>query len=280
MLPSLLGTNLCSLKPDVERLAFSVIWELRESDSKIEHVRFTKSVIKSKAAFTYEAAQIRKDDEKLKDEITESIRLLNRLAIQLMKARMEAGALNLASPEIKIHMNSSESSDPVDVEQKESRETNSLVEEFMLLANISVARRIYESFPQTAVLRRHNPPPKTNFEVLQEVLLKRRGLELDVSSSATLASSLDKCIDPEVPTFNTLVRIMATRCMLPAEYFGSGSVSKDTFGHYGLASEIYTHFTSPVRRYADVLVHRQLQAAVIEGPLPALMNSKTFVEKL
>ncbi|KNZ49562.1 hypothetical protein VP01_493g5 [Puccinia sorghi] len=266
MLPSLLGTNLCSLKPDVERLAFSVIWELRESDSQIEHVRFTKSVIKSKAAFTYEAAQIRKDDEKLKDEITESIRLLNRLAIQLKKARMEAGALNLASPEIKIHMNSSESSDPVDVEQKESRETNSLVEEFMLLANISVARRIYKSFPQTAVLRRHNPPPKTNFEVLQEVLRKRRGLELDVSSSATLASSLDKCIDPEVPTFNTLVRIMATRCMLPAEYFGSGSVSKDTFRHYGLASEIYTHFTSP--------------AAIIEGPLPASMNSKSFVEKI
>jgi exosome complex exonuclease DIS3/RRP44 len=110
-------------------------------------------VIKSKAAFTYEAAQIRKDDISLKDEISESIRLLNKLAIQLKKARMDNGALNLASPEIKIHMSSSESSDPVDVEQKESRETNSLVEEFMLLANISVARRIYESFPQTAVLR-------------------------------------------------------------------------------------------------------------------------------
>ncbi|PLW53468.1 hypothetical protein PCANC_05970 [Puccinia coronata f. sp. avenae] len=280
MLPSLLGTNLCSLKPEVERLAFSVIWELRESDSKIEQVRFTKSVIKSKAAFTYEAAQIRKDDESLKDEITESIRLLNKLAIQLKRARMEAGALNLASPEIKIHMSSSESSDPVDVEQKESRETNSLVEEFMLLANISVARRIYASFPETAVLRRHNPPPKTNFDVLQDVLLKRRGLELDVSSSAALASSLDKCIDPQVPAFNTLVRIMATRCMLPAEYFGSGSVSKDTFGHYGLASEIYTHFTSPIRRYADVLVHRQLQAAIIDGPLPTSMNSKAFVEKI
>ncbi|EFP74074.2 uncharacterized protein PGTG_00030 [Puccinia graminis f. sp. tritici CRL 75-36-700-3] len=280
MLPSLLGTNLCSLKPEVERLAFSVIWELREEDSKIEAVRFTKSVIKSKAAFTYEAAQIRKDDSSLKDEISESIRLLNKLAIQLKKSRMDNGALNLASPEIKIHMSSSESSDPVDVEQKESRETNSLVEEFMLLANISVARRIYESFPQTAVLRRHNPPPKTNFEVLQDVLLKRRGLELDVSSSASLASSLDKCIDPDVPAFNTLVRIMATRCMLPAEYFGSGSVSKDTFGHYGLASEIYTHFTSPIRRYADVLVHRQLQAAITEAPLPTSMNSKSFVEKI
>jgi hypothetical protein len=107
---------------------------------------------------------------------------------------MAAGALNLASPEVKIHLDSAESSDPIDVEQKEMRETNSLVEEFMLLANISVARKIQEAFPQTAVLRRHMPPPKTNFEKLQDILHKRRGIALDVSSSGTLAASLDKCI--------------------------------------------------------------------------------------
>lgn len=153
MLPSLLGTNLCSLRPYVERLAFSVIWELDHETSSILNVRFTKSVIKSKAAFTYEDAQIRKDNLELSDSISESIRLLNDLAIKLKAARMRAGALNLASPEVKIQMDSSESSDPVDVEQKAAHETNSLVEEFMLLANISVAQRIYESFPQTAVLR-------------------------------------------------------------------------------------------------------------------------------
>lgn len=107
---------------------------------------------------------------------------------------MAAGALNLASPEVKIHLDSAESSDPIDVEQKELRETNSLVEEFMLLANISVAQKIQEAFPQTAVLRRHMPPPKTNFEKLQDILLKRRGISLDVSSSGALAASLDKCI--------------------------------------------------------------------------------------
>ena len=182
---------------------------------------------------------------------------------------MAAGALNLASPEVKIHLDSSESSDPIDVEQKEMRETNSLVEEFMLLANISVAQKIQEAFPQTAVLRRHMPPPKANFEKLQDILLKRRGIKLDVSSSGALAASLDKCIvsspidrifhvsalrqwpqDAKEPAFNTLVRIMATRCMLSAEYFCSGSVSREAFGHYGLASAIYTHFTSPIRRYA------------------------------
>ena len=89
----------------------------------------------------------------LNDPLTKSIRLLNTLARNLKAARMRAGALSLSSPELKIHLDSSESSEPIDVEQKEQRETNSLVEEFMLLANISVARKIQESFPGTAVLR-------------------------------------------------------------------------------------------------------------------------------
>ncbi|KZT68590.1 RNB-domain-containing protein [Daedalea quercina L-15889] len=279
MLPALLGTNLCSLRPHVERLAFSVIWELTP-DADIVNVRYFKSVIASKSAFTYEEAQIRKDDPKLDDDLTKSIRLLNSLAQKLKAKRMASGALNLASPEVKIQLDSSESSDPIDVEQKELRETNSLVEEFMLLANISVARKIEEAFPQTAVLRRHLPPPRSNFENLQDILQKRKGLTLDVSSSGALAASLDKCIDPCEPAFNTLVRIMATRCMLSAEYFCSGSVARDTFGHYGLASPIYTHFTSPIRRYADVLVHRQLSAAIGYSTLHATLHSKAHVERV
>jgi len=127
------------------------------------------------------------------DELTEGIRLLNSLAHKLKAGRMAAGALNLASPEVKIHLESAESSDPIDVEQKKLLETNSLVEEFMLLANISVAQKIQETFPQTAVLRRHLPPPPTNFEKLQDILQKRKGMGLDVSSSGALAASLDKC---------------------------------------------------------------------------------------
>ncbi|TNY22818.1 mitotic control protein dis3 [Rhodotorula diobovata] len=278
MLPHLLGTNLCSLRPYVERLAFSVIWEL-DDDANIVDVRFTKSVIASKEAFTYEAAQRRKDDKSLTDPLTEGIRMLNSIAIKLRAKRMEAGALNLASPEVKIHLESSEQSGPVDVEHKELFETNSLVEEFMLLANISVAERIYKQFPQTAVLRRHAPPPKTNFEVLQDVLQKRRGFTLDVSTSGALADSLDKCVDPSFPAFNTLVRIMATRCMLSAEYFCSGSLPASQFSHYGLASPIYTHFTSPIRRYADVLVHRQLSAAISSQPLHAGLQTRAWVDK-
>ncbi|ORY27766.1 hypothetical protein BCR39DRAFT_589039 [Naematelia encephala] len=295
MLPALLGTNLCSLRPFVERLAFSVIWELN-SEAEIVRVRFVKSVIASKEAFTYEAAQLRKDDPSLSDPLTESIRLLNDMAIKLKAARMRAGALALSSPELKIHLDSSESAEPIDVEQKQQRETNSLVEEFMLLANISVAGKIQETFPSTAVLRsvkfierepeiltllrrRHGAPPKTNFEALQDILMKRKGMTLDVSSSGALAKSLDACEDPKEPDFNFLVRIMATRCMLSAEYFSSGSVSKESYGHYGLATPIYTHFTSPIRRYADVLAHRQLSAAINYTPLHPSLQSKSHVEK-
>ncbi|KAG9091332.1 exosome catalytic subunit dis3, partial [Ceratobasidium sp. 370] len=249
-------------------------------NADIVNVRFTKSVIASKAAFTYEEAQIRKDDPTMKDDLTQSIRLLNSLAQKLKAQRMAAGALNLASPEVKIHLDSAESSDPIDVEQKELRETNSLVEEFMLLANVSVARQIQEAFPATAVLRRHMPPPHSNFEKLQDLLMKLKGMTLDVSSSGALAASLDKCVDPAEPAFNTLVRIMATRCMLSAEYFCAGSVSRDTFGHYGLASPIYTHFTSPIRRYADVLAHRQLSASIGYTPLHATLHTKSHVERV
>ncbi|EER28095.1 exosome complex exonuclease RRP44, putative [Coccidioides posadasii C735 delta SOWgp] len=266
MLPMLLGTDLCSLKPYVERFAFSVIWEMTP-DAEIVSANFTKSVILSKEAFSYEQAQLRIDDESKKDELTQSMRTLLRMSKILRQKRMDAGALNLASPEVRIETES-ELNDPVaDVKTKALLATNSLVEEFMLLANITVASRIYQSFPQTALLRRHATPPPQNFEQLIAQLSKKRGLTLDVSSSLALANSLDKCVDPSNPFFNTLIRILATRCMTSAEYFCAGAHAESEFRHYGLASSIYTHFTSPIRRYADLVVHRQLAAAIgYEGP--------------
>ncbi|KOS20263.1 Exosome complex exonuclease dis3 [Escovopsis weberi] len=260
MLPMLLGTDLCSLKPYVERFAFSVLWELNDN-ADIVNVRFTKSVIKSREAFSYEQAQIRIDDVSEQDGLTKGMRLLLMLSRKLKKKRMDAGALSLSSPEVKIQMES-ETSDPIDVKTKKLLDTNSLVEEFMLFANISVAARIYEAFPQTAILRRHAAPPKTNFDELADQLRIKRGLELRTDSSKALADSLDRCVDDREPYFNTLVRIMATRCMMSAEYFCSGTQAYPEFRHYGLASEIYTHFTSPIRRYADLLAHRQLAAAI------------------
>lgn len=276
MLPMLLGTDLCSLKPYVERYAFSTIWEIT-NDAEIVKSTFTKSVIRSREAFSYEQAQIRIDDQSQKDELTQGMRTLLKLSKKLRQKRMDAGALNLASPEVRVQAES-ETSDPVDVKTKELLDTNSLVEEFMLLANISAATKIHTAFPQTALLRRHASPPKTNFEELSNQLKIKRGLALRTESSKALADSLDTCVDPQVPFFNTLVRILATRCMMSAEYFCSGTQSYADFRHYGLASEIYTHFTSPIRRYADLVAHRQLAAAIGYEQLDPSLHSKHKLE--
>jgi exosome complex exonuclease DIS3/RRP44 len=278
MLPMLLGTDLCSLKPYVERYAFSAIWEITP-DADIVKSEFTKSVIKSREAFSYEQAQIRVDDPSQQDDLTNAIRTLMTLSKRFKQKRMDAGALSLSSPEVRVEMES-ETSDPIDVKAKKHLDTMSLVEEFMLLANTSVAAKIYEAFPQTAMLRRHGAPPKTNFEELANQLKVKRGLDLRVSSSKELADSLDACVDPKEPFFNTLVRIMATRCMMSAEYFCSGTQAYPEFRHYGLASEIYTHFTSPIRRYADVVAHRQLAAAIDYEPLDASVLSKGKLESV
>jgi len=276
MLPMLLGTDLCSLKPYVERFSFSVIWEL-DQNSDIVSSSFTKSVIRSREAFSYEAAQLRIDDKSQQDDLTKGMRHLMMLSKKLRAKRMAAGALNLASPEVRVEAES-ETSDPVDVKTKALLDTNQLVEEFMLLANTSVAGKIYDAFPQTALLRRHAAPPKTNFEELSNQLKVKKGLELHTDSSKALADSLDTCTDPQNPFFNTLVRILATRCMMSAEYFCSGTQSYPEFRHYGLASEIYTHFTSPIRRYADLEAHRQLAAAIDYEPLDASLQSKSKLE--
>lgn len=262
MLPHLLGTDLCSLKCDVERYAFSVLWEMTPN-AEIVSSDFTKSVILSRKSYSYEQAQLKIDDKSDTTELTESMRNLLRFSKILRQKRYDAGALNLASPEVRIEADADEVGDPLnDVKTKAMLETNSLVEEFMLLANISVASKIYDSFSQTALLRRHATPPPANFEDLIGQLSKKRNMELDVSSSGALASSLDRCVDPKNPFFNTLVRILATRCMTSAEYFVAGAHAESEFRHYGLASPIYTHFTSPIRRYADLLVHRQLASAI------------------
>ncbi|CAN6662341.1 exosome complex exonuclease Dis3p [Trichomonascus vanleenenianus] len=278
MLPMLLGTDLCSLRPYIDRFAFSVLWEVTP-DAEIVNVEFTKSVIRSREAFAYEQAQARIDDESQQDPLTKGMRILLKLSKKLKQARIDAGALNLASPEVKVQMDS-ETADPGDVEIKKLLDTNSLVEEFMLLANISVARKIYEAYPQTAMLRRHGSPPASNFEILNDQLRIKKGMTIDLESSKTLADSLDKCVDPKEPFFNTLVRIMATRCMLAAEYFHAGSYSYPEFRHYGLASEIYTHFTSPIRRYADVVAHRQLAGAIGYETLDLSHRDKTKMERI
>uniref|UniRef100_A0A8C0J9T6 Protein DIS3 homolog n=1 Tax=Chelonoidis abingdonii TaxID=106734 RepID=A0A8C0J9T6_CHEAB len=257
MVPELLSSNLCSLRSNVDRFAFSCIWEMNHN-AEILKTRFTKSVINSKASLTYAEAQMRIDSANMKDDITTSLRGLNRLAKILKKRRIDNGALTLSSPEVRFHMDS-ETHDPIDLQTKELKETNSMVEEFMLLANISVAKKIHEEFSEYALLRKHPAPPPSNYDILVKAA-KSKNLEIKTDSAKALADTLDKAESPEFPYLNTLLRILATRCMMQAVYFCSGM--DNDFHHYGLASPIYTHFTSPIRRYADIIVHRLLAVAI------------------
>ncbi|KAG7307928.1 hypothetical protein JYU34_006544 [Plutella xylostella] len=259
MVPELLSSNLCSLRGGEERLAFSCVWEIDEN-AHVHTTKFHKSVIKSRSAMTYEEAQIAIDDDKRKDEVASSLRILNKLAKKMKKKRLDNGALLLASPEIRFQVDS-ETHDPIEVQNKKVMDTNSMVEEFMLLANTSVAERLARDYPQCALLRRHPAPPQAFFQNFLKAA-KQQGFDLDVSTNKAFSKSLDLAVIPGRPYFNTLLRIMATRCMQQAVYFPSGSKTAEEFYHYGLACPIYTHFTSPIRRYADVIVHRLLAAAI------------------
>ncbi|GLC34112.1 hypothetical protein PLESTB_000838700 [Pleodorina starrii] len=271
MLPKPLTEDICSLRCDVERLAFSVLWEV-DSDAHILATSFTKSVIRSRASLTYAEAQSRIDDPAMNDELTVSLRTMNKLAKILRARRAAAGALQLASPEVKFTIDT-ETHDPLDVGMYQVRETNQMVEEMMLLANVAVAEKILRHFASCSLLRRHQTPPPRQFEPILKAAAAA-GFSIDVSSSSALAASLDGATRPDDPYFNKLVRIMTTRCMTQAQYFGSGDVAPSEYHHYGLASALYTHFTSPIRRYADVVVHRLLWAAIGLEPLPDSARDK------
>merc|ERR1712130_732397 len=130
-----------------------------------------------------------------------------------------------------------------------------------LAANISAAKRIFEAFPDCAMLRRHPAPPPSNFDPLVKAA-RQQGYHIVVDTGKQLADSLNAASDPARPYMNTMLRMITTRCMMQAVYFASGTIEEPLFQHYGLACPIYTHFTSPIRRYADVIVHRLLAKSI------------------
>lgn len=277
MLPGLLTTDICSLRAQVERLTFSVLWEMTP-EAEVVDTKFCKAIIKSRAALSYAEAQGRIDDPKDNSEITRILRTLLKLTRQIRARRVENGALELASQEVRFELDS-ETQDPTDVAEYQQRETNKLIEELMLLGNQAVATKILNSFPMFGVLRRHPPPKDDQLKVLQKLLAKNGIHEFSFGSNKELSDSLQKAVKPEDPFFNTLVRIMTTRCMNQAVYFCTGEVQPALYSHYGLAMERYTHFTSPIRRYADVLAHRLLAASLGLIPLPEQLQSKATISE-
>lgn len=309
MLPGLLTTKLCSLTSTEDHFAFSVLWEMKlvgDREVQIVDVSFCKSIIRSIASLSYQQAQVLLDDpeagsvlgvgqdkakkskkkgkeEERRQTLGSGIKTLNVIATRLRAKRIDAGALTLASPEVKFVLDT-ETQNPLDVQMYALRDTNALVEEFMLLANITVAKKIVRHFPTFSMLRRHPAPSKRQFDLLVSQA-KAVGINLRVDSSKQLQDSLDAAeaggaAAKSNPYFNKMLRILCTRCMMPASYFSSGEVTPKEFHHYGLAAPIYTHFTSPIRRYADVVVHRLLAAAIGVTPLPTYLENKSNLHEI
>lgn len=276
MLPELLSADLCSLHEKVERFAFSCVWEMTP-DADIVSVDFFKSIIKSVSAMTYAEAQMIIDDRSRSDEMANGLRCLNEIAKKLKQKRIDAGALTLASTEVRFNIDS-ETHDPIDLQVKKVTETNSLVEEFMLLANISVARKLYEVFPQHAVLRKHPIPAQNMFDTLIKAA-RSVDIHIDATTGKALQVSLNEAKFPDDPYKNTMLRMLCTRSLTQAVYMCSGTDKFDDFLHYGLASPIYTHFTSPIRRYPDLLVHRLLGVACGAYPSTSDLFNMSSVQK-
>lgn len=293
----------------LNRYAFSVLWEVTPQGDIVD-VDFKKTIIHSIAALTYQQAQSLIDQPEDDGDIQAgAVKRLASLARTFRAKRIGAGALTLASPEVKFVLDS-ESLNPTDVQAYALFEANALVEEFMLLANVTVAKKILRHFPTLSVLRRHPAPNRGMFDSLISKA-KSRGFVIDIEDSKKLADTLDAAQNESDPYFNKLLRILSTRCMSPAQYFCSGEYKPTEWHHYGLAAPVYTHFTSPIRRYcyvlqlysclqggslyspltlmftiiavfryADVCVHRLLAAAIGNAPLPIHLSSKSYLHDL
>ncbi|XP_040270225.1 DIS3-like exonuclease 1 isoform X1 [Bufo bufo] len=292
MLPHILSADLCSLLGGVDRYAVSVMWELDSTTYEIRRVWYGRTIIRSSYKLSYEVAQQLLDgdleplgtepelkpllqDSAQLDRLLWAIRKLTEVAQAVRSRRDMHGALELEGVEIRVQLGEEHSID--DLVPKQPLQVHETIAECMILANHWVAKKICESYPQQALLRLHPPPRQEFFKELKETA-HAKGFSIDTRTNKTLADSLEKANDPSDPLVNRLLRAMATQAMSNAQYFSTGSCTEDEFYHYGLALDKYTHFTSPIRRYADIIVHRLLLAAINNGLREHLLGNKDLEE--
>ena len=267
MLPEKLCNNVCSLRPDEEKLSFSVVFEM-DDEANIYDKWIGKTIIKSCRRYTYEEVQtmIEGGEGDYKAEIL----TFNSLATKLREKRMEAGSINFHSEEVKFILD--ENKKPIDTYVRVQNESHELIEDFMLLANRTVAETFGKPESKwsnyTFVYRVHDEP---NPEKLNKfmLLISRLGYSMNLSNRTTLVNSYNKLFeDVEGKGEKNLIQTVALRTMAKAVY------STDNIGHYGLAFDYYTHFTSPIRRYPDLMVHRLIERYLIEGQ--SSVNKKEY----
>lgn len=276
MLPEILSNDACSLKPNEEKLTFSAVFDINDQ-SEVINQWFGRTVIYSQLRLAYEEAQyiIETDHETIPAEVSitnqsrsidskmcVAIRTLNVLAQQLRQKRMKQGAISFDKLEVKFKLD--HQNNPVGVYFKESKDANKLIEEFMLLANRSVAEFIGKKSPkQTFLYRIHDQPDDEKLAGLQQII-KRFGYSIDTQTKERTAQSLNKLLKDVAGTKEqNMIDTLTIRSMSKAIY------TTNNIGHYGLAFDYYTHFTSPIRRYPDVMVHRLLQHYLDGGKSPS-----------
>ena len=265
MLPEVLSNKACSLRPNEEKYTFSAVFTIDKN--KVINEWFGKTIINSNYRFSYEEAQeiietkkniIRKEvslkntEYSVTNNVKEAVLKLNEIAIYMRKERMKNGAISFDKKEVRFSINKEK--EPTGVYVKESKESNKLVEEFMLLANRKVSEYIGKRNKKNLFIYRvHDLPDESKIKALKEVA-KSLGYNLDISSRRRMSESLNKMLKQiKGKKEQSLIESLAIRSMSKAEY------TTKNIGHYGLSFEYYSHFTSPIRRYPDVIVHRLLE---------------------